>query len=116
MEAMYYYHALPEKWYEMKYSDFLEARRHRIAAIIKEGYGETRFMSIGRERRTAQDLFIRYAGEAGWTYLPPAEASRMRGRLEIACGIEDGVCQKPSGGSATCVCWIRNGLRGTSFT
>lgn len=31
-------HALPPKWYEMKYQDFLEARRKAMAQVIKEGF------------------------------------------------------------------------------
>jgi len=36
-------------------------------------------MSIGSERRAVQNPFIRYTEEAGWTYLPPEEARRLRG-------------------------------------
>ena len=36
-------------------------------------------MSIGSERRAVQNPFIRYAEEAGWSYLPPVEALRLRG-------------------------------------
>jgi len=36
-------------------------------------------MNIGSERRAVQNPFIRYAEEAGWTYLPPEEALRLRG-------------------------------------
>ncbi len=36
-------------------------------------------MSLGSERRAVQNPFIRYAEEAGWTYLPPEEALRLRG-------------------------------------
>jgi len=35
-------------------------------------------MPLGNERRTVQDPLIRYAVEAGWTYLPPEEALRLR--------------------------------------
>ncbi|MGQ9734986.1 MAG: GmrSD restriction endonuclease domain-containing protein [Thermaceae bacterium] len=38
LEEMYYYHALPERWYEMDYPSFLEERRKRMAAIIREGF------------------------------------------------------------------------------
>jgi len=31
-------HALPEHWYDMKYPDFLEARRKAMAQVIKEGF------------------------------------------------------------------------------
>ncbi len=34
---------------------------------------------MGSERLTVQNPFIRYAVEAGWTYLPPDEALRLRG-------------------------------------
>ncbi len=35
-------------------------------------------MPLGSERRTVQDPLIRYAIEAGWSYLPPEEALRLR--------------------------------------
>jgi type I restriction enzyme R subunit len=35
-------------------------------------------MSIGNERYAVQNPFVRYAQEAGWTYLPPEEALRLR--------------------------------------
>ncbi|MGC8857436.1 MAG: type I restriction endonuclease, partial [Anaerolineae bacterium] len=39
-------------------------------------------MTLASERRTVQNPFIRYAEEAGWTYLPPEEALRLRGGEE----------------------------------
>lgn len=38
IRQMYEWHALPEKWYELDYKDFLEERRKRIAAVIRRGY------------------------------------------------------------------------------
>ncbi len=35
-------------------------------------------MRLGGERRTVQEPLIRYAEEAGWEYLPPEEALRLR--------------------------------------
>jgi len=35
-------------------------------------------MALGSERRTVQEPLIRYAEEAGWEYLPPEEALRLR--------------------------------------
>ncbi|MCX7689097.1 MAG: type I restriction endonuclease, partial [Fimbriimonadales bacterium] len=35
-------------------------------------------MSISSERRTVQNPLLRYATEAGWTYVPPDEALRLR--------------------------------------
>lgn len=35
-------------------------------------------MSIGAERSAVQNPFLRYAQQAGWTYLPPDEATRLR--------------------------------------
>ncbi len=35
---MYHWHALPENWEHMNYSEFLEERRSCIAQIIQEGY------------------------------------------------------------------------------
>jgi hypothetical protein len=42
IQRMYYWHALPEKWYEMGYFTFLEERRKRIAAVIREGFRKLR--------------------------------------------------------------------------
>ncbi len=39
-------------------------------------------MNSFSERHTVQTPFIRYAEEAGWTYLPPEEARRLRGGEE----------------------------------
>lgn len=39
-------------------------------------------MTFGGERAAVQNPFIRYAVEAGWTYLPPDEALRLRGGIE----------------------------------
>jgi len=38
LAKMYEWHALPERWYEMDYRDFLEERRKRIAQVIRRGY------------------------------------------------------------------------------
>ena len=38
LQQMYLWHGLPERWYELEYSGFLEERRRRIAAIIREGF------------------------------------------------------------------------------
>lgn len=38
LERMYLWHALPERWYEMDYQTFLEERRKRMAAVIREGF------------------------------------------------------------------------------
>ena len=38
LRQMYTWHALPERWYEMDYHDFLEERRKRIAAVIRQGF------------------------------------------------------------------------------
>lgn len=38
LNEMYYYHALPQKWYEMDYKRFLEERRRLISNIIREGF------------------------------------------------------------------------------
>lgn len=36
-------------------------------------------MGLGSERGSVQNPFIRYAEEAGWSYLTPEEALRLRG-------------------------------------
>jgi hypothetical protein len=38
LDLMYRMHALPAQWYKMPYAEFLEGRRKRIAAIIREGF------------------------------------------------------------------------------
>lgn len=38
LAQMYWFHALPEKWYTMEYKSFLEERRKRMAAVIQEGF------------------------------------------------------------------------------
>ncbi len=40
LQRMYELHALPEKWYEMNYPEFLAERRKRIAAIIRKGFAQ----------------------------------------------------------------------------
>ena len=38
LDLMMYWHALPKRWQEMEYSEFLETRRRRIARIIRDGF------------------------------------------------------------------------------
>ncbi len=38
LAQMYHWHALPENWEQLEYSDFLEKRRELMAQIIAEGY------------------------------------------------------------------------------
>ena len=38
LERMYFWHALPERWYEMNYYAFLEERQKRMATVIREGF------------------------------------------------------------------------------
>lgn len=38
LRQMYVWHALPDRWYEMDYSTFLEKRRKRIARVIQKGF------------------------------------------------------------------------------
>ncbi len=39
---MYYLHALPERWYEMEYLQFLKERQKRMAEVIREGFEKIR--------------------------------------------------------------------------
>ena len=39
LQNMYCWHALPERWYEMEYSLFLQERRKRMADVIRQGFG-----------------------------------------------------------------------------
>ena len=38
LKQLYYWHALPERWYEMDYHKFLDERRKRIAQVIRKGF------------------------------------------------------------------------------
>jgi len=38
LSQMHYWHALPENWQQMSYNEFLEARRRKIAQVIRDGY------------------------------------------------------------------------------
>jgi len=38
LERMYYWHALPDSWESMDYSDFLRERRELMAGIVREAY------------------------------------------------------------------------------
>jgi hypothetical protein len=38
VEQMYYWHALPSGWQNMKYADFLEERRKLMAQVIRDGF------------------------------------------------------------------------------
>ncbi len=38
LTRMYEFHALPQRWYEMAYEEFLTERRKRMAAIIRRGF------------------------------------------------------------------------------
>ena len=40
LHMMYYWHALPEQWYEMGYEDFLEHRRDMMAQVTKDGFAK----------------------------------------------------------------------------
>ena len=37
-QKMYYWHALPENWEQMKFEDFLIERRKRISQVVKDAY------------------------------------------------------------------------------
>lgn len=38
LDQMLYWHALPEAWESMEYSEFLEFRRKLIAEVIRDGF------------------------------------------------------------------------------
>lgn len=40
LDAMYWFHALPERWYEMDYRTFLDERRKRMSAVVREGFNK----------------------------------------------------------------------------
>jgi len=37
-DKMYYWHALPQNWEDLKYDDFLNERRRLISKVIFDGY------------------------------------------------------------------------------
>jgi len=39
---MYRLHALPERWYEMEYQQFLKERRKKMAEVIRQGFEKIR--------------------------------------------------------------------------
>lgn len=42
VQQMYRLHALPERWYEMEYHEFLKERRKRMAEVIRQGLEKIR--------------------------------------------------------------------------
>jgi hypothetical protein len=40
LEQMAYWHALPSKWYEMDYMDFVKERRKLMAKVVRDGFGK----------------------------------------------------------------------------
>lgn len=46
LDQMMYWHALPHGWENMEYLEFVEARRKRMAAVIRDG-----FQKLGRTRQ-----------------------------------------------------------------
>lgn len=38
LERMRFWHALPDNWHQMPYADFLSARRHALAEVVKAGF------------------------------------------------------------------------------
>jgi hypothetical protein len=46
LRRMCYWHALPDRWYEMDYSDFLVARRKRMALVIRDAFARLRGCDI----------------------------------------------------------------------
>ncbi|MEM2051308.1 MAG: DUF262 domain-containing protein [Thermoproteota archaeon] len=46
LQAMYRLHALPERWYELEYLEFLRERRKRMADVIRQGFESIREESM----------------------------------------------------------------------
>jgi len=42
IRRMYFLHALPERWYEMEYQQFLKERQKRMADVIRQGFENIR--------------------------------------------------------------------------
>ncbi len=57
LEKMFYWHALPDGWTEMEYSEFLRKRREMIAAVIQESYEA--FESGNIKSKTSEQKNIR---------------------------------------------------------
>ncbi len=61
LDKMAFYHALPESWHELPYDEFLEARRHLMADVIKAGW-ETLLLLADKPRAAASpDVAPAYA-------------------------------------------------------
>jgi hypothetical protein len=60
LERMYYWHALPEKWESLSFSDFLERRRELIAKVVADGYkklaGEEAVVNVPIDQPTLRDI------------------------------------------------------------
>lgn len=54
MQDMYHWHSLPDNWENMKYQDFLVARRELMAKIIRDGYKT--FSETGASTNSISDL------------------------------------------------------------
>ena len=56
LERMYYWHALPDSWETMEYTDFLQKRREMIAGIVREAYKKLDHDQLEEKREEDIDI------------------------------------------------------------
>ena len=73
---MYHWHALPENWEHMVYSEFLEQRRELTAQIIFEGY-KNLTSKHHKKKRAADKQSLYLVGARGFE--PPTSCTPFSG-------------------------------------
>lgn len=56
LERMYYWHALPDDWQDLPYTDFLMRRRELMARVIRDAYNKLSGEPTLEQKRTTGDL------------------------------------------------------------
>ena len=51
-----FWHALPDGWEDMRYADFLEARRRMLARVIREGFNRLKQEDVGSAEETTTSI------------------------------------------------------------
>ena len=64
-ERQYFWHALPSRWWDMSYDDFLTERRGRIARVIRRGWEQLTHGHANEQVRAPTVAELIAAGESG---------------------------------------------------
>ena len=64
-ERQYFWHALPSRWWEMSYDDFLTERRGRIARVIRRAWEQLTHGHANEQVRAPTVAELIAAGESG---------------------------------------------------